>query len=120
MPAGRPTSYNDEVLTKSEEYIKTYDELGDVVPSAAGLADFLGVCKSTLYNWADIHPEFLDMLGKLNQKQERVLLANGLMKNFDSAITKLMLAKQGYADKQENINTNKNFTVSQEDADSVV
>jgi len=101
MPAGQPTKYNDEVLTKSDEYLKTYDEFGDVVPSAAGLADFLGVCKATLYNWAESHPKFLDMLSKLNQKQERVLLANGLMKNFDSGITKLMLAKQGYSEKQE-------------------
>lgn len=107
MGAGRPTSYNEDILTKSEEYLKTYDELGDVVPTAAGLADFLSVCKATLYNWAETHPEFLDMLGKMNQKQERVLLANGLMKNFDSSITKLMLSKQGYSDKQEIDHTSK-------------
>ena len=107
MPAGQPTKYNDEVLTKSEQYLKTYDELGDVVPTAAGLADFLSVCKATLYNWADANPKFLDMLGRMNQKQERVLLANGLLKNFDSGITKLMLSKQGYSDRQEIDHTTK-------------
>jgi hypothetical protein len=112
MPAGQPTKYNDEALTKSDEYLKTYDELGDVVPTAAGLADFLGVCKKTLYNWADVNPQFLHMLNKINQKQERVLLANGLMKNFDSGITKLMLAKQGYSEKQEIDHTTKGESIN--------
>ena len=100
-PGGRPTLYSEEVLKQADDYIKNYQDEGDLVPSAAGMALKLGVNKSTLYRWAEDHQEFCDMLSKMNETQERRLLSGGLSNSFNANITKLMLSKQGYTDKQE-------------------
>jgi len=100
-PGGRPTVYSEEALKKADDYIKNYQHDGDLVPSAAGMALKIGVNKATLYRWAQDHAEFCDMLSKMNETQERRLLAGGLSSSFNAAITKLMLAKQGYSEKQE-------------------
>ena len=104
MPPGRPTSYSEEMLTLANAYIDSEDT---VVPNAAGMALALNVSKKTLYNWADQHPDFLHTLDKLNQKQENLLLHKGVTGEFNSTITKLMLANHGYHDKQDtNLNAN--------------
>ena len=96
---GRPTKLTDELIEKAEDYLKNYTNYGDPFPSAAGLADELGISRSTLYKWADENVYFSDMLGDVNIKQERVLLANGITGEFNAAITKLVLAKHDYSDK---------------------
>jgi hypothetical protein len=96
---GRPSKLTDEVMAKVEDYIKNYANYGDPFPSAAGLADELGISRKTIYNWADSNPNFLRMLDAINAKQERVLLANGITGEFNAAITKLVLAKHDYSDK---------------------
>jgi len=96
---GRPSKLTDEVMAKVEDYIKNYANYGDPFPSAAGLADELGISRKTIYNWADSSPDFLRMLDAINAKQERVLLANGITGEFNAAITKLVLAKHDYSDK---------------------
>jgi hypothetical protein len=101
MTAGRPTKYNKGVLQKAEAYINHYDDHGDAVPTAAGLACVLRVGKRTLYSWAERHAEFQHTLDKLNATQERVLTSHGLTGNFSSVITKLMLCNHGYSDKKE-------------------
>jgi PBSX family phage terminase large subunit len=98
LPAGQPTKFSDETLAKAKDYIENFHKYDDLVPSAAGMACVLGVVKSTLYNWAEAHPEFLDMLESMNQKQEKVLLRGGLSNDFNSTITKLMLSKQVYTE----------------------
>jgi len=101
MSAGRPTKYSEEMLTRSVEYIRTYQDHGDAIPSAAGLAGFLGVSKRVLYDWAERHSKFLHMLETLNSVQERRLLSSGLTSEFNSTIVKLVLSKHGYSDKIE-------------------
>ena len=56
MTAGRPTKYDKAMQDKADRYIDEYQEFGDAIPSAVGLAIFIGVNKSTLYEWAKIHP----------------------------------------------------------------
>ena len=46
-PVGRPTKYNPEMQAQAEEYLKTYAELGDVVPTFVGLAIHLDVATNT-------------------------------------------------------------------------
>lgn len=95
----RPTKYNDDVIDQARQYLETYEALGDVIPSAAGMACYLGVHKATLYNWAELHDQFFDILKELNSTQERKLLSGGLSGDFNSVITKLVLSKHNYTDK---------------------
>lgn len=104
MAGGRPTVYSDEILKKARGYLTSFKEMGDVVPSIAGLACVLGVPRETCRAWG-IDPEkaeFSGILDELAQKQERELLNNGLAGNFNAPITKMMLTKHGYSDKIEN------------------
>jgi len=99
MPAGRPTKYNKAILEKANEYLNGDSE--DVVLSAVGLACYLNVTKSTVYLWGDEHKEFSDTLGKVQGLQERQLVNNGVTGDWNSTITKLMLANHGYHEKQD-------------------
>jgi len=101
MTAGRPTKYDKAMQDKADRYIDEYQEFGDAIPSAVGLAIFIGVNKSTLYEWAKIHPALSNTLGKVNSAQERSAVNNGITGVFNSTITKLVLANHGYSDKQD-------------------
>jgi len=103
MAAGRPTKYNEDILTKSKEYLSNYAELGDPVPTIAGLACELNVSRGTLYDWAaeEEKEEFSNILEAIMAKQERVLAGKGLTGDFNPNITKMMLTKHGYSDKQD-------------------
>ena len=98
---GRPTKYSQEMIDKAREYLVKHKEYGDLVPSAVGLAQCLGINRSTLYAWSDDNVEFSNILGDVQTAQERQLLSGGLGGEFNSAIVKLMLGKHGYSDKQE-------------------
>lgn len=103
MPGGRPTDYNKETIPKTLHYLENYKEYGDMIPSVAGLSIALGVNRDTIYEWSsqDSKKEFSDILKSLLSTQEKVLINNGLNNTFNSQITKLVLGKHGYSDKQE-------------------
>lgn len=104
---GRPTKYTPELLEKAETYLDKYMEDGSVIPSAAGLALFLGLNRATLYDWSN-DPEkkhFSDILSEIHMKQEQLLMNNGLTGDFNAAITKLALGKHGYHDKVDSQHT---------------
>ena len=97
---GRPTKLTDDVFKQAENYIAgDWMKLGHIIPSAVGLAKVLGVSKKTIYNWADSNEDFLHILATLNSEQEFTLINNGLSGEFNTAITKLVLAKHDYSDK---------------------
>lgn len=106
---GRPSLLNEEKLQKAKDYLLGgYEEIGNVVPSTAGLCCYLGVSKSTIYEWAKDTPEnkliplrveFSDTLDAIQAKQEMLLINGGLSQQFSGTITKLMLANHGYSDK---------------------
>ena len=98
----RPTKYNQEIVDQSYQYINDYEMHGDEIPSIEGLAEVLGLHRDTLYDWArQESKEFSDILGKLLQKQQKVLINKGLSNKFNSAITKLVLGKHGFHDKMD-------------------
>lgn len=97
----RPEEYNDDVQTRADEYLKIWKDIGDAIPSVAGLSCFLGISKSTTYLWKDKYPKFSDTLRMILTYQERVALNGGLLNDFNSTITKLVLANHGYHDKVE-------------------
>jgi len=103
----RPTKYSTALLEKAQHYLDNYQEYGEVIPSAVGLALVLNIRRSTLYEWAKAEDKkaFTDILDNINKRQEQVLLNNGLSNKFNSNITKLVLGKHGYHDRPEQADT---------------
>jgi hypothetical protein len=114
MAAGRPATYKLSMVESARRYIANHEDFGDPVPTVAGLACVLGVVRDTCYTWAkdETKPEFSDILGELAQKQERVLIARGLIGEFNAPITKMMLTKHGYSDKVENDHTSSDGSMT--------
>lgn len=113
-PVGRPTLLNEAMLEKAEHYmVEGYTEIGNIVPSVAGLCCYLGISKSTAYEWAStsdkdqIRKRFSDTLEAIQTKQEMLLINGGLSQVYSGTITKLMLANHGYSEKlNQDITTN--------------
>jgi hypothetical protein len=85
---------------QAEEYLETYADLGDVVPTFVGLAIHLDVATKTIYNWAtEENPNFLRIFTRVEQMQHRGLVNGGLSGGFNPAITKMMMTKHGYDEK---------------------
>jgi hypothetical protein len=88
------------MLAKAYDYLDNYQAVGDMVPSIAGLADELGICEKTCYNWAEKFPSFLQSLERIKTKQHRRLLNGGLANELNPTIVKLGLTtNHGYTDK---------------------
>jgi hypothetical protein len=103
----RPTKYSQEIVEKAQHYLDNFQQYGEVIPSAVGLALVLDIWRSTLYEWAKAEDKkaFTDILDNINKRQEQILLNNGLNNKFNSNITKLVLGKHGYHDRLEQGNT---------------
>jgi len=98
---GPKSTLTDDMRDRAEQYIYAYEEQGDVIPSAAGLACWLGIANSTLYLRKKDCPRISDALDAIQVKQETVALNRGITGDFNATITKLVLANHGYSDKQE-------------------
>jgi hypothetical protein len=109
MPAGRPTDYSPEVITKSLQYLKECIDSfgGDIktvnLPSIEGLAIYLDINRDTIYKWEQDpdKKEFSDIVETIRAEQAKRLVNNGLSGNYNPTIAKLLLHKHGYSDKQE-------------------
>lgn len=123
MAGGRPTKYNEKVLEQAKYYVDNHQECGDIVPTAVGLAFLLEISDKTLDNWGKEHPEFLQTLQRIQQKQHKELVGGGLSGDFTPTISKLMLHNHGYSDKAVTDNTTKTETtikvLSEEDKEAV-
>lgn len=102
--SGRPTICTPEFIQKAWDYVngewETVHE--HPFPSAVGLFLSLNIGKTTGYRWASIEDhEFREILEDLNSRQEVVLFDRSLKGDYNAAIAKLALGKQGYSDKQE-------------------
>jgi len=109
MPAGRPTTYTDEVIKKAASYLDEWQDLGDMIPSVEGLAEYIERARSTIYYWAEDEEktEILDTLAKINEIQKRTLINKGLSGDFNSNITKLVLGNHGLSEKVQQELTGK-------------
>jgi hypothetical protein len=99
----RPVEYGPEVLRLANEYLEQYPQNKQLVPTVVGLCKHINRSKSTVYEWekhAD-KSEFSDILTRIAEIQEMELINGGLGGLFNPAITKMMLTKHGYSDKQE-------------------
>jgi len=117
-PGGRPTSYSEEMLQKTKEYIEACNEEHEVrykpklvedkvveepyihynpkIPTIEGLAYELKVNKTTIYEWENKHEEFSNVIDELRNKQASQLVNKGLSGQYNSTIAKVLLTKHGY------------------------
>lgn len=100
MPAGRPSGYSEEILTKTQEYLDGCIE-ENTLPSIARLSRYLLVSRATIYEWKKDHPEFSDILEDVLSEQEAKALEKGLNGEWNPTIVKLLLGKHGYSEKKE-------------------
>lgn len=116
MKEGRPTKYKKEYIGKAQEYLAecTDDEFerGEdrnvmykirvKLPTIEGFARFLGVNKTTLYEWSKEYPEFSNALEEIKTEQQERLINNGLNGDYNPTIAKLMLSSNhGMKEKSE-------------------
>jgi hypothetical protein len=91
---GPKTKYTEEFLRLCDEYMDSYQENGQPVPTIEGLALHCNVRRETLYAW-DRDPEKTEIsntLDELRTEQKLKLLSGGIMGDFNAAITKLTLS----------------------------
>lgn len=98
---GCPTKYNKRMVAKAREYLKTYKEQGDIIPSLASLSLFMGIDKDTVYAWADKHSDISSVVKELKSTQEQVLLNGSLNGSMNPSIAKLILHKHEYSERKE-------------------
>ena len=88
--AGRPVEYNESYVSKAQEYLDSCEDVNEQLvrqsnsekgyemyenrmkvelPSIEGLAVFLGVHRSTIYDWKSKYEEFSDIIEKLQAEQ---------------------------------------------------
>lgn len=100
-PVGRPSELK-ATLEKAKEYLYGgYETVGEVIPSIAGLACYTEKSRGNIYAYGDQSEEFKDILEGILRLQESKLINAGLKGDFNPTITKLILTKHGYSDKQE-------------------
>jgi hypothetical protein len=105
---GRPTKYNESILEKAKAYLDALPE-DEVIHSIEGLADFLDIDRSTIYDWAsqDDKEDFSYIVNKLLIKQGKSLINNTLNKKFEPRTANMILGKHGYTIKTESDVTSK-------------
>ncbi len=125
----RPSKLTKELLEKAREYVVSCvdnverDEKGRVVeievnfPTGEGLANHIGVTRTTIYDWADkksprYNKEFSDILEAINQEQVKRLINRGLSGHYSPMIAKLVLAKHGYKDRSDHTTDDKPLTIN--------
>jgi hypothetical protein len=98
MKTGRPSKYDPEMCDKVLEYLRTKKDAKDGdrikvnLPTMQGLARFIGVNKTTLYEWAKVNEEFSNSLDEVKAEQHDRLLNSGLSGDYNSTIAKLVLS----------------------------
>lgn len=129
---GRPPEYKEEYIAKVQEYLEIHqDEEKQVVkqssekyemydnklkvklPTIEGFARFIGVNKTSLYEWEKKHPEFSNALDDIRQEQQERLINSGLSGEYNSTIAKLILSSNhGMREKSETDITTKGQAIS--------
>lgn len=118
-PVGRPSEL-PAMLIKAEQYLMgEWSVAGDIIPSIAGLACYCGKSREAMYQYQRESSKFSDILDGILTLQENKLLNGGLGGTMNSTITKLVLSKHNYSDKQE-VDANLNHSGSIERIERVI
>lgn len=100
----RPSTYHEGIPDLVREYVNTFAELGDTLPTVEGLALFTGIPRRTLYTWAEdsAKSDFSHTLDILKATQHKMLFEKGLTGDYNSTIAKLGLsANHGMHEKEK-------------------
>lgn len=89
-----------------------FEEAEHAVPSASGLARYLGVTRSTLYNWAEkganqYSDDIAEVMAHIQAEQEVLCLSKGLTGKFNPAIVGKLLSNHGYSERHALEHTGK-------------
>lgn len=114
---GRPFKLNDEMKEKARHYVDGGYSETNMLPSIAGMAVYLGVSKSTIYNWAGHDEDIKEIMESCSTVQEMKLIDGGLSEVYNSTITKLMMTKHGYSDKIQNDVTTNGESINKQTLD---
>lgn len=101
---GRPSKYNEELLTLAKTYIDNFAELdNDVIPSNEGLMEWIDISTDTFYRWLkeDDKKKFKEIVKDVQKKQKKIITNNGLTGEFNSNISKLFLSNHGVIEKKQ-------------------
>ena len=98
----RPTKYTPAILARAQEYAQDWEKIGDVIPMICGLACHIDIGKTTIHQWEkeEGKEEFADVCRRVREAQEKVLINKGLSKQSEASLSKLLLMKHGYSDRQ--------------------
>lgn len=115
----RPTKYSEEILTLTQTYIDSCGDGYEVVerpnvkdgihtgteqfrkekikiPTIEGLAYYIKVNKTTIYEWRKVQPEFSNLIDEMLDLQASMLINGGIAGTYSPVISKVLLTKHGY------------------------
>jgi hypothetical protein len=103
MEKGRPTKYDPAFIDLAYAYAEGDWESvhNHNHPSVIGFARTLRVARSTIYKWAQEHPDFSDTLEHIGSEQEFTVLDKALVGEYVAPLAKLVLANHDYSDKTQ-------------------
>lgn len=126
----RPTKLTPAFIEKAEEYLESWQDNCELIPSIAGMSVWTRVSRESLHTWykkewpedasEEIRVKFSDIIDRLVSEQELRLLSGGLGGAMNSTITKLILHKHGYSEKQEVDNTSSDGSMGIKDLNITV
>jgi len=96
----RPSEYGPHIIEQAMAFIAEREEQ-EILPTVEGLALHLGISRDTVYEWSKVHPEFSDIYERMMATQGDQLINNALVNKYNSSITKLLLSKHGYVERQD-------------------
>ncbi len=97
-----PESKRDVSLPLGESYLLGHwKKLKNAVPSIAGLACYIGVCRETIYQWGRESADWKRIIACISTVQEMTLIDKTLPGDFNPNFAKVLMAKHGYSEKQE-------------------
>ena len=78
MTTGRPTKYTKDFIQKVGEYLNTTGREQTELPTIEGFAQYIGVNRDSIYEWAKHDLEFSDTIKGLEERQKNQLINDGL------------------------------------------
>ena len=109
---GRPSKYTPEIVEKARAFVEGRKGQFTMI---AELALELGVRRSTIYEWCSDPQKhtFSDIVETLMASQEVYLAKGALTGDLNANISKLLLTKHNYSDKQDVTSDNKPLQAGQ-------
>lgn len=111
---GRPTKYLPEIIhPKVDEYLTQCGREQTQLPTVEGLAIYLDVNTSTIFQWNKDYPEFSKYLKRIADSQKEQLINDGMYggKEVNASMAIFLLkAIHGLKDNEGQVNVQVNVT----------